>query len=342
MIEGISLHQPLWLLLPPALLVIQLLLARYGRRTDEVGLGQHLNTPIRHVRHPYIHLLATPGRQQPSLSLLNRLLLWCVFISLSIALSGPVRIGEKLPDPPRERDIVFIVDTSVSMTLRDYVLDDQRVDRMSVVRAILDKFIQGLQGDRSSIIVFADHAHVMVPLTSDQSLLRTMLPRIRPGIAGRSNAIGEAIALAVKQANKTPQRHRILILISDAALPVGSITPKQAAALAKKSGLPLYTIAVGAGSYTAEEKRVTGLIYHPANISLLTSLAEQTGAKTYQAGDSTSLAEALAEIEQLERNSRQLEPRYYRQPLYTWFMIPALLLLTLMQVLKLKSRLVSI
>ena len=342
MIENISLNDPLWLLLSPALFIIQLLFSRFAQGTDEIGLGQHLNSPARHVRHPYIHLLVASNQQQQAISLANRLLLWCVLVSLSVALSGPVRIGEKLPDPPRERDIVFIVDTSVSMTLRDYVLDGQRVDRMSVVRAMLDKFFLGLQGDRSSIIVFADNTHVMVPLSSDHSLLRTMLPRIRPGIAGRSNAIGEAIALAVKQADKTPQRHRVLVLISDAALPVGSITPKQAAALAKKSGLPLYTIAVGAGSYAAEEQRTTGLIYHPANISLLKSLAELTGAKSYQAGDSTSLESALAEIEQLERNSRELAPRYYRQPLYAWCMIPALVLLTLMQILRLRNRLVAI
>jgi Ca-activated chloride channel family protein len=187
------------------------------------------------------------------------------------------------------------------------------------------------------IIAFADSAHVLSPLTNDESLLRNLLPKIRTGIAGRTNAIGDAIALAVKQAQQTQARRQVLILVSDAALPTGAIPAEQAAALAAKAGLPLYTVAVGAGSYTAEEERITGLIYHPANLPLLQELARQTGAKTYQAGDHASLQAAVRDIEKLEKNAVQLAPRYYRETLYRWPLLAAILLLSSMQVINLVS-----
>jgi Ca-activated chloride channel family protein len=196
---------------------------------------------------------------------------------------------------------------------------------------MLDNFIQQLKGDRVSIIAFADTAHVLSPLTRDESLLRNLLPKLRTGIAGRTNAIGEAVTLAVKQAQQTKARRQVLILVSDAALPTGAISAEQAAALAAKEKLPLYTIAVGAGSYAAEEERITGLIYHPANLPLMRELASQTGAKTYQAGDHASLQAAVNDIEQLEKIAVQQAPRYYRDPLYRWPLLAAILLISIAQ-----------
>lgn len=330
--DNITLQQPLWLWLIPAVLVLRWLLSRQTDKVEFTSIEQFPDTKNRHVHHPRSSLLASLTVQNARNTGLYHLLFLLAIAAFSVALSGPQRIGEKRPDPPRQRDIIFIVDTSVSMTLRDYLLEGQRIDRMSVIRAMLDNFIQQLKGDRIGIIAFADSAHVLSPLTNDESLLRNLLPKLRPGIAGRTNAIGEAVTLAVKQAQQDKGRRQVLILISDAALPTGSISAEQAAALVAQEQLPLYTIAVGAGSYAAEEERITGLIYHPANLPLMQQLAEQTGAKTYQAGDHESLQAAVNNIEQLEKISVQQPPRYYRQPLYRWPLIIAILLISLMQI----------
>lgn len=335
--DNITLQQPLWLWLIPAVLVLRWLLAHQADKIEFTGIEQFPDTKNRHVHHPCSSLLADLSVHHARKTGLYQLLFWLAISALCVALSGPQRVGEKRPDPPRERDIIFIVDTSVSMTLRDYLLEGQRIDRMSVIRAMLDKFIQQLKGDRIGIIAFADTAHVLSPLTNDESLLRNLLPKLRPGIAGRTNAIGEAVALAVKQAQQDKGRRQVLILISDAALPTGTISAEQAATLAAQERLPLYTIAVGAGSYAAEEQRLTGLIYHPANLPLMQRLAEQTGAKTYQAGDHESLQAAVNNIEQLEKISVQQPPRYYRQPLYRWPLIIAVLLISLAQLMNLIS-----
>ena len=331
LLNNISLHEPLWLWLLPAIIIFYWLIPRYFNSIKFTGIEHSPNTQSRQVRHPLSSLLATASTQYFNKNGLYQLLFWLAIVAFCISLAGPQRVGKKLPDPPQERDIIFIVDTSISMTLRDYVLDGERIDRMSIIRAMLDDFIQKLKGDRLGIIAFADTAHVLSPLTNDVALLRNLLPKLRTGIAGRSNAIGDAVTLAVKQAKNTTARRQVLILVSDAALPTGAIPAEQAAALAKKEQLPLYTIAVGAGSYQAEEERVTGLIYHPANLPLMKELARATNAKTYQAGDHESLQAAVRDIEQLEKIAVQQAPRYYREHLYHWPLITALLLISIAQ-----------
>lgn len=338
MFDNITLLQPMWLWLMPGLFAGQWLLSRHTNNIEYNGIENSPGTRAHPVRHPQSSLLEFISTQPANRTGLHTILFWLAIMAFSISLAAPQRIGEKLPDPPRERDIIFIVDTSVSMTLRDYLVNGERIDRMSVIRTMLDDFIQQLKGDRLGIIAFADTAHVLSPLTNDDSLLRNLLPKLRTGVAGRTNAIGEAITLAVKQAQQTKARRQVLILVSDAALPTGAITAEQAAALAAKEKLPLYTIAVGAGSYAAEEEnRITGLIYHPANLPLMQELAARTGAKTYQAGDHESLRSAVNDIEKLEKVTLQQTPRYYREHLYRWPLAGAILLISISQLIKLLS-----
>ena len=289
------------------------------------------------VRHPQVALLAGAAGQatQPSL---RKALYLMVVACLLVSLSEPVLRGEQLPELPPERDIVFIVDTSVSMVLRDYLLEGQRLDRMSLLKGVLDRMVQRLEHDRIGIIVFGDHAYTLVPLSRDHALLRTQLQRISVTMAGRFSSVGEAIALAVKQVTQQnnarhspPQekRRRVLVLLTAASTPTGNINSVAAATLAADAGLPLYAIAVGATSRAAEETdRKAGLIYQPADFVHLGKLAELTGARAFQAGDRAALDQALHEIEQRETNPRQLPPRFVTRPLYLWPLLLGLLLLT--------------
>lgn len=320
--------QCLWLLPLAALLWVTG--AILGRHDENTGLSNASSFSNLRFLHPLVRLL--PERSLLSKPSVLRMLVYGLVSScLVVSMSRPVRLGEQLPEPPRERDIVFIVDTSVSMILRDYVLDGERIDRMSLLKGLLDRFTQRLHGERLSVIVVGDRPYTLVPLTRDQSLIRRMLTRIEPTMAGRNSAVGDGIALAVKEAGKQPGRQQLLVLFTDAHQPIGKISPQDGAALAKQAGLPLYTIAIGAATYAAEEQRVSGLIYHPADVALLRQLAEHTGAKSYQAGDSQALEQAIAAIEQAEYNVGESTPRYYRESLYHWPLLLGLLILSLYQ-----------
>ncbi|MCK5359831.1 MAG: VWA domain-containing protein [Gammaproteobacteria bacterium] len=327
----------LWLL--PAIVLLALIwkkLSPEDRHTGPQAGGLISPTSDLQVRHPLLEkLIRAPSSSIPRISLItNRLdtiVIMLVLICLVLALAEPVKTGSKIPDPPDQRDITFIVDASVSMLLRDYILDGQRIDRMSFLKSFLDRFVQQLDGDRISVVVFGDSAYTMLPLTDDQALTRRMLSRLKTTMAGRFNALGEAIALAVKESGNSPDRRRVLVLFTDADESTDSISPYAAAELALAAGLPLYTIAIGASTYDAAEEELAGLIYHPANIDLLKNLAEKTGAKSYQAGDEKALDAAIADINQREKYKKEVTPRYFTVPLYPVPLIAGLLLLSLYQ-----------
>lgn len=339
-----ELNQPEWLWLFLACILIhitfKLINSNYFTASKPARLSNLSSNKV--FLHPILNLLSI-GTEKNQLSSPPLLFNYILLFSLIAALTQPTRVGERLPEPPQERDIVFIVDTSVSMILRDYILDGKRIDRMNLLKGVLDQFIVKLKGERMSIIVFGDTAFTLVPLTSDQHLLRRMLARVQATMAGRFNAMGEGIALAVKQANDINQknngRKQILVLLTDADQPTGNIEPSTAAKLASDAKLPLYTIAIGATSLAAEEIRLGGLLYSPVDIKLIERLATITGAKNYQAGSPDALKNAIQEINLHETNKRKVDPQYIHQPLYFWPLIIALILFTLNQFLSfLKNR----
>lgn len=340
MIEGnINFLSAAYLWLLPVIILLAFVWKKFSTENFHTGMqSSNLVSPTSdlQVRHPLLVKLSngTPNaltRFKLKNNVLDFTVIWLVLACLVLALAEPVKTGSKIPDPPEQRDITFIVDASVSMLLRDYILDGQRIDRMSFLKSFLDRFVQQLEGDRISVVVFGDSAYTMLPLTDDQALTRRMLSRLKTTMAGRFNALGEAIALAVKEAGSAPERRRILVLFTDADESTDSISPYAAAELAREAGLPLYTIAIGASTYDAAEEELAGLIYHPANIDLLKNLAAVTAAKSYQAGDEKALDEAIADINQREKYKKEVAVRYFTVPLYPIPLIAGLLLLSLYQ-----------
>lgn len=324
MLSGIVFLHPGWFWLLPGLAGLTLLLrlsAHLSRNTH--GSGQRRPSGLT-LRHPLLPLFGETSITGPARPLWHTLFTWAILASLITALAQPVRIGQRLPAPPRERSIVFIIDTSVGMVLRDYLLDGRRIERLHMLKAVLSRFVDGLHGDRVSLIVFADTAHVLLPLTRDHHLVQQMLARIRTGIAGRASALGGALSLAIDRARRHRAQHPILILFTDVDFPSGAINPLDAAALAARDGLPIYTVAIGAGDRQAGEKRNSGLIYHPVNLALLQHIAALTGARSYQAGATGMLQAALHDISRRETVKRTLKARYAHVPLYPWPLLAGL------------------
>ena len=332
-----QLNQPAWLLLIPLVFLLiflpQLIKRKYLAKSVQANLASSKNEH-QIFYHPLIDIISFNYKTEKIKSTPTLFYLF-ILILFIIALCQPVHIGKKLPDPPKERDIIFIVDTSVSMILRDYFLNGQRIDRMTLLKGMLGDFIKQLKGERMSIIVFGDHAYTLVPLTSDQHLLQSMLARVEVTMAGRFNAIGEGIALAVKNSTQhltqESKRKTTLVLLTDADQPTGTIEPVAAAMLAKNAQLPLYSIAIGATNIAAEEKIKGGLLYSPADLNLVKKLSGITGAESYRAENQQALNNAIQSITSHGTNIRKIKPVYENKPLYSWFLILAFLLFSFRQ-----------
>ena len=306
-----------------------------------------------HFFHPLVEQLIEASNQQNTTQtkvFWKQSYFWLISLILSlllIALAQPVLIGKRLPDPPPERDIVFIVDTSVSMQLKDYEQDGVAIKRIEVLRNLLDEFALKMHGEKISIILFAENAYVLVPLSSDQYLIRQMLRRITTTLAGRYTAVGDALLMALnetknaqlrnQQSNQLAtqkKRHQTFILFTDADSSRGTVDSSAAAKLIAEHKIPVFSIAIGS-SDIKKDKKVKGGLYSSVDLDLLEDVSQQTKGKSFQVNDSAALEKALNNILQQSQNIAIPKPRYEQESLYFYPLFLALLMLTISQLLRL-------
>lgn len=258
-------------------------------------------------------------------------LLALVWLLLLAAGARPQWLGPPQPITHSGRSMMLAVDISGSMSARDMRLGGHVVSRFAAVEAIAGEFISRRQGDRLGLVLFGSRAYLVTPTTYDVAAVRSQLRGAAVGLAGRQTAIGDAIAVAVKRLRKLPSKARVLVLLTDGVNNSGSLSPRQAAGIAKAAGVRIYTIGIG-----AEHMRVPGLFglrtVNPSaslNAAMLKAVAQSTGGRFFRAADSSQLAAAYRRINALEPLPHQGHPQRPHRELFMWPLVLALILLAL-------------
>ena len=170
----------------------------------------------------------------------------CLAMSLFILALARPQAGNRSTEIITEGvDIMLCLDTSGSMNALDFTLDNKRVNRLQVVKKVVEEFVRGRQNDRIGMVVFAEEAFTQCPLTLDYGVLLSFLEKLEIGMAGDRTAIGSALATCVKRLKDLPSKSKIIILLTDGRNNTGSIAPATAADIAKTCGIKVYTIGVG-------------------------------------------------------------------------------------------------
>ena len=256
-------------------------------------------------------------------STVKLIILWLAWILLIAAAARPQWVGEMMSLPTTGRDLMLAIDISGSMATEDMQIDNDYVDRLSVVKAVIGQFLDARKGDRVGLVLFGTNAYVQAPLTFDLKSVKRLMIEAPVGIAGGKTAIGDAIGLTVKRLRERQNEEKIVILLTDGANNVGEIPPIKAAELASIDGIKIYTIGVG-----AEEMRVPSLfgslVGRTTNPSAdldeetLLKIAETTQGRYFRAKDTNTLAQIYEVIDNLEPIEQ--EPETYRplRVLYYW------------------------
>ena len=203
---------------------------------------------------------------------------------------------------------MLAVDISGSMDEKDMLLNNQKATRLALVKQVIGEFVERRQGDRLGLILFGTQAYLQVPLTFDRKTVQTLLDETPIAIAGEKTAIGDAIGLTVKRLRKRPENSRVLVLLTDGVNNAGEMKPLQAAELAVREGIKIYTIGVG-----ADQQVIRGLFFNqtrnPSNLDEenLTRIAETTGGHYYRARDQKELEQIYAELDRLEPVEQERE-----------------------------------
>lgn len=264
----------------------------------------------------------------------SRLRLWLAILAwllLVMAAARPQWVGEAVQLPLSGRDLMLAVDLSGSMKERDFVIEGERVDRLTATKWVAGDFIERRIGDRIGLILFGDKAYLQTPLTFDRKTVKTLLDEAAIGLAGKQTAIGDAVGLAIKRLQRSPDQSRVLILLTDGASTAGEVDPERAAELASRTGLKIYTIGIGSDSMTVRSVFGSQVINPSSELNerVLKALADKTGGRYFRAKNSTELAQIyqlLDELEPVEQESRLFRPV---RALYHWPLACSLILASL-------------
>ncbi|WP_271270644.1 VWA domain-containing protein [Aliamphritea hakodatensis] len=302
---------------PLAFLLLPLpLLARRYLKPVAAGTGGALRVPF----YARFSVQQTSAAGAAGQSLWRLLMAWSIWGLLVTALARPALVGEEVPLPAQGRDLMMAIDLSGSMQEEDLTRGGQRATRLAVVKQAADDFLRRREGDRVGLVLFSDRAYLQAPLTFDREAVRELLGQAQVGLTGQKTAIGDAIAIAAKRLKDRAEDSRVLVLLTDGANNEGVMDPLQAAALAKKLGIRIYTIGVGADA--VQVNTVFGRqVVNPSqglDETSLRDIAAMTGGEYFRATDEQGLASIYRAIDRLEPVSG--EPVYVRPEvaLYFW------------------------
>lgn len=277
------------------------------------------------------------NRVEKKWPLLLAIAAWCCLIFAS---ARPQWLGEPLELSITGRDLMLAVDVSGSMQEQDFVIDKQRVDRLTAIKHVAGEFIERRVGDRLGLILFGTQAYLHVPLTFDRKTVQTLLNEAFIGITedDPQTSIGDAIGLAIKRLQDQNTDSRVLILLTDGANTAGELSPLKAAELAAKHQLKIYTIGIGADEMLVRSLFGTRRVNPSADLDekTLSAIAATTGGQYFRAHNSEELShiyDLLDQLEPIEKDKQFFRPT---SELYFWPLAIALFLVFVLLIYKMR------
>ena len=139
----------------------------------------------------------------------------------------------------RSRNVAVAIDVSRSMLAADV-----RPDRLGRAKADVADLIDSLEGDRCALVAFRRTGATLCPLTTDRAFLRSALESLSPESAPAGETdLGSAIRACLDSLDPAADDHNAIIIISDGGDLRGEALAN--AKLAKKRGIPVFTVGIG-------------------------------------------------------------------------------------------------
>lgn len=267
---------------------------------------------------PFLDELSSQTRSRHTLPDLKHALIvmiaWCFLIA---AAAKPVWIDNTTNQTISHRNIMIAVDLSGSMAQKDFSQGNRPVTRLQAAKTVAADFVSRRVGDKIGLILFADHAYLQAPLTSDRKTVMQFLNEAEIGLAGKRTALGNAIGLAVKKVQQQADQEHVLVLMTDGAATVG-VNIDEAIRFANKEKLKIYTL--GIGSSSLDTTRFSRNSSHHKSSDLdektLKKIASKTGGHYFKASNVKDLQSIYKEIDKLEPIIENSNSWHHRKDLF--------------------------
>ncbi len=146
----------------------------------------------------------------------NEWLTRAIFMTLAvlcfvIALARPQWGDEKRTAQRKGVDIIFMVDTSLSM-----LAEDIKPNRLEKAKFEIETFIRNLGGDRIGMVTFAGSGFLQTPLTLDHAAFLLFLDAVQVGfLPDPGTSLVQAVDLAIRAFPQKELKYKALILFTD-------------------------------------------------------------------------------------------------------------------------------
>lgn len=232
---------------------------------------------------------------------------------LILALARPRNVQvSKRTNTTRGIDIVMAIDVSASMLAKDL-----KPNRLEALKSVAIKFVNKRPNDRIGIVVYAGESFTQTPITSDKTIVKNTIRKIRWGQIDDGTAIGMGLGSAVNRLKDSKAKSKVIILLTDGVNNTGFVDPKTATELAKELNIKVYTIGLGTNGTALfpVAKDLNGkLIFRNAPVEideeLLRFIAKETDGKYFRATGNKKLESIYNEINKLEKTKIE-EFKYY-------------------------------
>lgn len=268
----------------------------------------------------------------------RRLKSLCYLLGLALVLVAALRpqFGAKeVLVQRRGIDVVFAIDTSLSMLARD--LSPSRFQR---AKQEISRVLDHLGGDRVAVIAFAGNAYVQCPFTLDYGAVRLFLEDLAVGSAPRVGTnIESAIRRSLELFASEEKKYKALVIFTDGEQLSGDAI--KAAREAEQEGLRIFTVGVGtpggevipiedpSGRRLGVKRSEEGdVVVTRLDEESLTAIARATGGRYIPLGaPGDPGAELVEQIESFEKKELASRTSVQYEERHAWFSIAALLIL---------------
>ncbi|MGO4291989.1 VWA domain-containing protein [Chitinophaga sp. RAB17] len=212
------------------------------------------------------------------------------WLCLLAAAASPRFVSEPAKRPKTVRSFLIAADISFSMAQTDWLVNGRRMSRWEAVKSLMKDFIANRKSDQMALVVFGSNAYIQAPLTTDLPMINWLLDQTEVGMAGQMTNIGDAIAYSVKILKQDTLRQKVMLLITDGVDTGTDLLPLDAANMAGKDSITIYTMGIGkasgSGGYDLDEPT-------------LKAIAAGTGGRYFNAMDEKGLSGVYKALDQL-------------------------------------------
>lgn len=169
-------------------------------------------------------------------------------VAVVLSVCDVYQVGEFEPPRQQGRPIMFVIDSSLTMSLEDMGASSG-LSRMEATQQVLHKWMETRPQNAYGLVVFGSSASVLSRPTADTAFAMAQLRRVQVGTLGDNTALGDAMALAIRELEQSRTEANLvpsIVLISDGEdSNSGSMSPLESAAIAMARGYPIHSLQFG-------------------------------------------------------------------------------------------------